>query len=41
MLQLAVVVHTSNPSTRETDKWISLNSRPAWTTEQVPGTFQS
>ena len=32
-----MVVHIFNLSTREAEAGGSLNSRPAWTTEQVPG----
>ena len=34
-----VLMHAFNPSTREAerDRQISVSSRPAWSTEQVPG----
>jgi hypothetical protein len=32
-----VVVHTFNPSTREAEAGGFLSSRPAWSTEWVPG----
>ena len=34
-----VVAHSFNPSAREVEagKWISVSSRPAWSTEWVPG----
>jgi hypothetical protein len=34
---LAVVVHVFNPSTWEAEAWGFLSSRPAWSTEWVPG----
>jgi hypothetical protein len=36
ILKLEVVVHTSNSSTQGAEEGQSLNSRPAWSTEQVP-----
>jgi hypothetical protein len=33
----AVVLHTFNPSTWEAGACESLSSRPAWSTERVPG----
>ena len=33
----AVVAHAFNPSTREAETGGSLSSRPAWSTERVPG----
>jgi hypothetical protein len=33
----AVVVHTFNLSTQEAEAGQSLNSSPAWSTDQVPG----
>jgi hypothetical protein len=33
----AVVGHTFNPSTREAEAGRFLSSRPAWSTERVPG----
>jgi hypothetical protein len=35
--KLGVVMHTFNPSTWEAEADGFLNSRPAWTTERVPG----
>ena len=35
--RLVVVAHTFNPSTREAEAGGSLSSRPAWSTELVPG----
>jgi hypothetical protein len=35
--QLGVVVHAFNPSTREAEAGGFLSSRPAWSTEWVPG----
>ena len=35
--QPGVVAHTFNPSTGEAEAGGSLSSRPAWSTEQVPG----
>jgi hypothetical protein len=32
-----VVAHTFNPSTQEAEAGESLSSRPAWSSEQVPG----
>jgi hypothetical protein len=32
-----VVVHAFNPSTQEAEAGGFLSSRPAWSTEQVPG----
>ena len=32
-----VVAHAFNPSTQEAEAGGSLSSRPAWSTEQVPG----
>jgi hypothetical protein len=36
-LSLAVVAHAFNPSTREAEAGRFLSSRPAWSTEWVPG----
>jgi hypothetical protein len=33
----AVVAHAFNPSTREAEAGRFLSSRPAWSTEKVPG----
>jgi hypothetical protein len=35
--QLGVVVHTFNPRTLEAEVGEFLSSRPAWSTELVPG----
>ena len=32
-----VVAHTFNPSTQEAEAGVFLSSRPAWSTERVPG----
>jgi hypothetical protein len=37
MSQLGVVAHSFNPSTQEAEAGIFLSSRPAWSTESVPG----
>lgn len=34
---VTVVVHTFNPSTEEAEASASLNLRPTWSTERVPG----
>ena len=31
------MVHAFNPSTQETGRQMSVSSRPAWSTERVPG----
>jgi hypothetical protein len=36
-IQLGVVAHAFNPSTWEAKAGGSLSSRPAWSTERVPG----
>jgi hypothetical protein len=36
-IQLGVVVHAFNPSTREAEAGRFLSSRPAWSTKWVPG----
>jgi hypothetical protein len=37
MISRAVVAHAFNPSTREAEAGGFLSSRPAWSTEWVPG----
>jgi hypothetical protein len=37
ILNQALAVHTFNPSTWEAEEGRSQSSRPAWSTEQVPG----
>jgi hypothetical protein len=37
IFQPGVVVHAFNPSTWEAEAGEFLSSRPAWSTEQVPG----
>ena len=34
---MVVVAHTFNPSTQEAEEGGSLSSRPAWSTERIPG----
>ena len=36
-----MVMHTFNPSTQEAESGKSLSSRPAWSTEPVPGTARA
>ena len=36
-MNLAMLAHTFNPSTQDTEAGGSESSRPAWSTERVPG----